>query len=122
MIKYFRNITIGDLYMLLPEVRVVMSFTDRVTIGVPAVAGAVPLLLNLLPALTVLGLVAGYLLGLVPEVDSLRLGLVLLGRRDSLLPAPALWVSEPPADHVEDWREDQAERRDADHAKEYGRT
>jgi hypothetical protein len=37
---------------------------------VPAVAGAVPLLLNLLPALTVLSLVAGYFLGLAPVVDT----------------------------------------------------
>ena len=56
LIKYFRNITASDLYMLLPRVRVVMSFADQLTIGVPAVAGAVPLLLNLLPALTVLSL------------------------------------------------------------------
>jgi len=70
LIKYFRNITASDLYMLLPQVRVVMSVADRLTIGLPAVAGAVPLLLNLLPALTVLGLVVGYFLGLVPVVDS----------------------------------------------------
>jgi len=70
LIKYFRNITASDLYMLLPQVRVVMSFADRLTIGLPAVAGAVPLLLNLLPALTVLSLVVGYFLGLVPMVDN----------------------------------------------------
>jgi Protein of unknown function (DUF3754) len=70
LIKYFRNITASDLYMLLPRVRVVMSFADQLTIGVPAVAGAVPLLLNLLPALTVLSLVAGYFLGLTPVVDT----------------------------------------------------
>ena len=70
LIKCFRNITASDLYMLLPRVRVVMSVTDRLTIGVPAVAGAVPLLANLLPALTVLSLVASYYLGLVPAVDS----------------------------------------------------
>jgi len=70
LIKYFRNITAGDLYMLLPQVRVVMSLTDQLTIGVPAVAGAVPLALNLLPALTVLSLVAGYYLGLAPDVDN----------------------------------------------------
>lgn len=70
LIKYFRNITASDLYMLLPQVRVVMSFADRLTIGLPAVAGAVPLLLNLLPALTVLSLVVGYFLGLVPVVDN----------------------------------------------------
>ena len=70
LIKYFRNITASDLYMLLPRVRVVMSFADQLTIGLPAVAGAVPLLLNLLPALTVLSLVAGYFLGLAPVVDT----------------------------------------------------
>src|SRR5262245_4722983 len=70
LIKYFRNITASDLFMLLPRVRVVMSLTDQVTIGVPAVAGGVPLLLNLLPAVTVLSLVAGYYIGLAPAVDS----------------------------------------------------
>lgn len=70
LIKYFRNITASDLYMLLPQVRVVMSVADQLTIGLPAVAGAVPLLLNLLPALTVLSLVAGYFLGLAPVLDS----------------------------------------------------
>jgi hypothetical protein len=69
LIKSFRNITAGDLYMLLPQVRVVMSLVDQLTIGVPALAGGVPLLLNLLPALTVVGLVAGYYLGLAPELD-----------------------------------------------------
>lgn len=70
LIKYFRNITASDLYMLLPQVKVVMSIADQLTIGLPALAGAVPLLLNLLPALTVLGLVAGYYLGLAPELDN----------------------------------------------------
>ena len=69
LIKYFRNITASDLYMLLPRVRVVMSLMDQLTIGLPALVGGVPLLLNLLPALTVLGLVAGYYLGLAPDVS-----------------------------------------------------
>ena len=33
LIKYFRNITASDLYMLLPRVRVVMSFADLVSVS-----------------------------------------------------------------------------------------
>jgi hypothetical protein len=38
LIKYFRNIAPGDLKMLLPRVRVVMSLFDKMTIAVPALA------------------------------------------------------------------------------------
>ena len=70
LIKYFRNISAGDLHMLLPRVRVVMSVMDQLSIGLPAIAGAIPLLLNLLPALTVLSLVVGYYLGVAPDLDT----------------------------------------------------
>jgi hypothetical protein len=68
LIKYFRNIAPGDLKMLLPRVRVVMSLFDKLTIAVPALAGAVPLIINLLPLLTVLFLVGGFYLGLNANV------------------------------------------------------
>ena len=64
LIKHFRNIAASDLSMLYPKVRVVMSSFDKLTIAVPALAGGVPLLINLLPALTVLFLVAAFYLGL----------------------------------------------------------
>jgi hypothetical protein len=68
LIKYFRNIAPGDLKMLLPRVRVVMSLFDKLTIVVPALAGAVPLIINLLPLLTVLFLVGGFYLGITSSV------------------------------------------------------
>jgi len=68
LIKYFRNIAPADLQMLFPRVRVVMSLFDKLTIAVPALAGGVPLLLNLLPTLTVLVLVIGFYLGLSAAV------------------------------------------------------
>ena len=69
LIKYFRNIAATDLHMLFPRVRVVMSFYDKLTIAVPALAGGIPLLANLLPTLTVLFLVAGFYLGLTRPVE-----------------------------------------------------
>ncbi|HXF55151.1 MAG TPA: DUF3754 domain-containing protein [Hyphomicrobiaceae bacterium] len=68
LIKYFRNIAPADLKLLFPKVRVVMSLFDKLTIAVPALAGGVPLLLNLLPTLTVLVLVIGFYLGISAAV------------------------------------------------------
>ena len=68
LIKYFRNIAPADLQMLFPKVRVVMSLFDKLTIAVPAVAGGLPLLVNLLPTLTVLILVIGFYLGISAAV------------------------------------------------------
>lgn len=68
LIKYFRNIAPSDLQMLFPKVRVVMSLFDKLTIAVPALAGGVPLLVNLLPTLTVLVLVIGFYLGISAAV------------------------------------------------------
>jgi hypothetical protein len=64
LIKYFRNIAPSDLQMLFPKVRVVMSIFDKLTIAVPALAGGVPLLINLVPTVTVLALVIGFYLGI----------------------------------------------------------
>jgi len=69
LIKYFRHIAATDLHMLFPKVRVVMSLYDKLTIAVPALAGGIPLLANLLPTLTVLFLVAGFYLGLTSPVE-----------------------------------------------------
>jgi hypothetical protein len=69
LIKYFRNIAPSDLQMLFPKVRVVMSLFDKLTIAVPAVAGGIPLLVNLLPTVTVLVLVIGFYLGITAAVD-----------------------------------------------------
>jgi hypothetical protein len=69
LIKYFRQIATTDLHMLFPRVRVVMNLYDKLTIAVPALAGGVPLLANVLPTLTVLFLVAGFYLGLTGPVE-----------------------------------------------------
>jgi Protein of unknown function (DUF3754) len=64
LFKYFRHIARGDLEALFPNVRVVMSLFDQLSLGVPAVVGGVPILLKLASTLTVLFVVAGFYLGL----------------------------------------------------------
>ena len=63
LFKYFRHIARGDLEALFPNVRVVMSIFDQLTLGVPALVGGVPILLKLASTLTVLFVVAGFYLG-----------------------------------------------------------
>jgi hypothetical protein len=70
LIKYFRNVAAADLNMLFPEVRVVMSAFDKVVLGLPAIAGGIPIILNLLPTITVLFLVIGFYLGVSGEVEN----------------------------------------------------
>jgi hypothetical protein len=69
LIKYFRNIPSTDLYALFPNVRVVMTLLDTLTLGLPAVVGAIPILLNLASTVTVLFLVIGFYLGVVAAVE-----------------------------------------------------
>jgi uncharacterized protein DUF3754 len=64
LFKYFRNVARADLEALFPNVRVVMSLFDRLSLGVPAVLGGVPILMKLASTLTVLFVVAGSYLGL----------------------------------------------------------
>jgi hypothetical protein len=64
LFKYFRHIARADLRALLPNVRVVMSVADHLTLGIPAIVGGVPILIKLASTLTVLFLVAGFYLGL----------------------------------------------------------
>jgi hypothetical protein len=68
LLKYFRDIASADLNALFPDVKVVMSFRDRLMLGVPALIGGVPILLKLASTLTVLFLVAGFYLGLSTAV------------------------------------------------------
>lgn len=87
LIKYFRNIASADLNALFPNVEVVMSVTDKLVLGVPALAGGVPILLNLWSTVTVLFLVIGFYLGISAAVEDSQLkgalaavsGLVALG-------------------------------------------
>lgn len=63
LVKYFRNISRPELPMLLPDVRVVMKQRDMLLLGGPALLGGVPIALNIIPALSVLLVVAGAYLG-----------------------------------------------------------
>jgi hypothetical protein len=68
LLKYFQNIAGADLNALFPEVRVVMSLRDQLTLGVPALIGGIPILFKLASTLTVLFLIAGFYLGLSHSV------------------------------------------------------
>jgi hypothetical protein len=54
MIKYFHDIASADLDTLFPDVRVVMNWTDRMMIGLPALFGGIPLAIKIAPAFIVL--------------------------------------------------------------------
>ncbi len=87
LIKYFRNIASADLNALFPNVEVVMSLFDKLALGVPALAGGIPILLNLWSTVTVLFLVIGFYLGVAGAVEDDQMkgalaalsGLVALG-------------------------------------------
>jgi hypothetical protein len=64
LFKYFRHIARADLKALFPNVRVVMSLSDHLTLGVGALVGGVPILIKLASTMTVLFVVAGFYLGL----------------------------------------------------------
>jgi len=64
LLKYFHNVASSDLNALFPNVRVVMSRFDKLMLGVPALAGGIPILLNLYATTAVLILVIGFYLGL----------------------------------------------------------
>ena len=64
LFKYFRHIARADLKALFPNVRVVRSLFDHLTLGVPAILGGVPILIKLASTMTILFLVAGFYLGL----------------------------------------------------------
>ncbi len=63
LLKYFRNIALSDLYALLPNVRVMMSNLDKLVLGIPALAGGIPIMLKLFATITVLFLVIGFYIG-----------------------------------------------------------
>jgi Protein of unknown function (DUF3754) len=69
LLKYFRNIASGDLHALFPNVRVVMSNRDKLMLGLPAIAGGIPILLKIYATITVLFLVIGFYLGTKPSVE-----------------------------------------------------
>jgi hypothetical protein len=63
LLKYFRNIACGDLYALFPNARVVMSNFDKAFLGLPAIAGGIPIFVKLYATISVLFLVAGIYFG-----------------------------------------------------------
>jgi hypothetical protein len=87
LLKCFRNIANSDLHALFPNVRVVMSGADKLAMVVPAIAGGIPILLNLYATITVLFLVVGFYLGVSGAVADSEMkkalaalsGLVALG-------------------------------------------
>lgn len=81
LLKYFRNIAAADLQSLFPNVRVVMSNLDKLMLGVPAIAGGIPILLNLYATITVLFVVVGFYLGFnaVLRDTDLKTALAALG-------------------------------------------
>ena len=80
LLKSFHNIASADLNALFPNIRVVMSTFDRLVLTIPAIAGGVPILLNLASTVTVLFLVAGFYLGLVGAIkdDEMKTALAAL--------------------------------------------
>ncbi|MDP1584480.1 MAG: TMEM143 family protein [Bradyrhizobium sp.] len=81
LFKYFRHIARADLEALFPNVRVVMSLWDQLTLGVPAVVGGIPILVKLASTLTILFFVAGFYLGVsgTPGDSDMEQALVALG-------------------------------------------
>lgn len=69
LIKFFRHIAEPDLHVLFPNVRVVLNLRDKLILGIPAIAIGVPLLINILPTLSVLFLVIGFYLGITGVVS-----------------------------------------------------
>lgn len=81
LFKYFRHIARADLEALFPNVQVVMSLWDQLTLGVPAVVGGIPILIKLASTLTILFFVAGFYLGVsgTPGDNDMEQALVALG-------------------------------------------
>ena len=81
LLKYFRNIASSDLNALFPNARVVMSNLDKLVLGVPAIAGGIPILLNLYATITVLFLVLGFYMGVGASVadKDMKTALAALG-------------------------------------------
>jgi hypothetical protein len=68
LVKYFRNVAAVDLNALFPNVRVVLSWRDKLLLSGPALVGGVPILLKLASTLTVLFLVIGFYFGLSSNI------------------------------------------------------
>jgi len=68
-LKLFRDIPQGDLLTLVPHARLSMPWRDRMFLGVPALIAGVPLLLKVVPAVSVMLLFMGTYLGISGRVE-----------------------------------------------------
>lgn len=70
-VKMFKDVPREDLEILFPNARVSMGLRDKLVLGIPAVAGGVPLLLTkVLPALITVFVVLGAYLGARGQVEA----------------------------------------------------
>lgn len=81
MIKLFQNVPDADLEMLFPNTRVAMRWSDRLLIGIPALAsGAVVVMTKLSSSLLLLATLIGFWLGVHSEPVTLdKQGLIIIG-------------------------------------------
>ena len=68
-VKLFRNIPRGDLTTLYPGARAEMNLVDGLLIGVPALIAGVPLVLKIIPSLSLLLFIASAYLGISGSVE-----------------------------------------------------
>lgn len=81
LIKHFRNVASAELVTLHPGATPSMKTRDQVFLAVPAIAGGVPVLINLWPALTILfAILAAYFgAGQVIDDEKMRSAIAALG-------------------------------------------
>ena len=68
-LKLFRDIPGADLNTLFPNGRVVMSLFDKLLLGLPALFGGIPVLLKLIPTISIMVVVASAYLGLQGTIE-----------------------------------------------------
>lgn len=73
LVKHFRNVAAPELVTLHPGAKPTMRRRDQVFLAAPALAGGIPVLLNLWPALTVLAAIVGAYFAAGQVIDNERL-------------------------------------------------
>ncbi len=70
IIKLFKDVPLKDLEILFPNSRIVMSLKDKLLLGIPAIAGGVPLLVTkVIPALVVTFIIISAFFGVKGSID-----------------------------------------------------
>ncbi len=70
IIKLFKDVPLKDLEILFPNSRIVMSLKDKLLLGIPAIAGGVPLLVTkVIPAVIVTFLIISAFFGVKGSID-----------------------------------------------------